>query len=166
MSSLNRQYELVYIVAPTATDQDLADVHAQIEGIATRFGGTVTRWENWGRRKLAYEIQHHKEGVYVLEVLSGPGEMVRELDRRLRVTDQVIRHLLVRIDEEMKRVERQRARRLAARQARQGERAAAAEAARAAAEPLEEKEAAAGADEAPEAETEDAEDLDLDEEEP
>jgi small subunit ribosomal protein S6 len=125
MSQPTRQYELVYIVAPTATEQELADVHGQVEGIVGRFGGTVTRWENWGRRKLAYEIQHHKDGVYVLEVLSGPGEMVRELDRRLRVTDQVIRHLIVRVDEELKVAERQRARRAAARQARRAQRQAA-----------------------------------------
>ncbi len=125
MDQPSRQYELVYIVAPTATDQEVADVHAQVEGIVGRFGGTVTRWENWGRRKLAYEIQHHKEGVYVLELVKGPGEMVRELDRRLRVTDQVIRHLIVRVDQDLKVAERQRARRAAARQARQVPRQAA-----------------------------------------
>lgn len=118
MNQPTRQYELVCVIAPTATEQEIADVHAQVEGVVSRFGGAIARWENWGRRKLAYEIQHHKEGVYLLEVLSGPGEMVRELDRRLRVTDQIIRHLIVRVDEDLKVAERQRAARLAARRAR------------------------------------------------
>ena len=67
--------------------------------------------ENWGRRKLAYEIKRQKEGVYVLEVIEGTGELMKELDRRLKVVDQVIRHLVVRVDEEQRVVERTRTRR-------------------------------------------------------
>jgi small subunit ribosomal protein S6 len=102
----NRQYELVYIVQPEATDQELSDLHGQIQTIVQRFNGTIERSEPWGRRKLAYEIGRYKEGTYVLEVLNGPGEMIKELDRRLKVTDNVIRHLVVRVDEEMRIVER------------------------------------------------------------
>ena len=104
--SENRQYELVYIVQPEATDQELSDLHGQIQTIVQRFNGTIERSEPWGRRKLAYEIGRYKEGVYVLEVLNGPGEMIKELDRRLKVTDNVVRHLVVRVDEEMRIVER------------------------------------------------------------
>jgi small subunit ribosomal protein S6 len=103
-----RQYELVYIVSPEATEQEVNDLHAQVETIAGRFGGQLERTENWGRRRLAYEIGHHREGTYVLEVLNGSGEMVKELDRRLRVTDNVIRHLVVRVDEELSVAERTR----------------------------------------------------------
>jgi small subunit ribosomal protein S6 len=111
--SVSRQYELVYIVTPEATDQEVADLHTQIEQIVQRFNGTFDKTENWGRRKLAYEIGHHREGTYVVETITGTGEMVKEIDRRLRVIDQVIRHLVVRVDEDLRVAERTRAARKA-----------------------------------------------------
>ena len=77
----------------------------------TRLHGVIEKTENWGRRKLAYEIGHFKEGVYVLEVINGSGELMKELDRRLKVIDQVVRHMVVRVDEEKKVVERTRTKR-------------------------------------------------------
>src|SRR3954468_8838502 len=106
--SQNRQYELVYIVSPDATEQAVAELHTQIEQIVQRFQGTFDKTENWGRRKLAYEIGHHREGVYVVETITGSGELMKEIDRRLRVTDLVIRHLVVRVDEELKVADRTR----------------------------------------------------------
>lgn len=112
--STNRQYELVYILPPETPEQDAAAVHDQVAAIVGRFSGAVERTEPWGRRKLAYEIGPHKEGLYVLEVLNGPGEMIKELDRRLKVTDLVVRHLVVRVDEELSVAERRRTKRKAA----------------------------------------------------
>jgi small subunit ribosomal protein S6 len=103
-----RQYELIYIVASDATDQQIAGLHEQVEEIVARFSGKIDKFENWGRRKLAYEIGRHKEGTYVLEVITGSGELMKEIDRRLRVSDQVIRHLTVRVDEEIRAIERAR----------------------------------------------------------
>jgi small subunit ribosomal protein S6 len=103
-----RQYELIYIVASDATEQQIADLHTQVEEIAGRFSAKVDKTENWGRRKLAYEIGPHKEGTYVLEVITGSGETMKEIDRRLRVSDQVIRHLVVRVDEEIRVIDRAR----------------------------------------------------------
>ncbi len=103
-----RQYELIYVVASDATEQQIADLHTQVEEITGRYSGKLDKTENWGRRKLAYEIGPHKEGTYVLEVITGSGELMKEIDRRLRVSDQVIRHLTVRVDEE-NRVDRARA---------------------------------------------------------
>ena len=103
-----RQYELVYIITPDASDQEVADLHTQIEGIIGRFNATLDKSENWGRRKLAYEIGHHREGTYVVETFTGPADLVKELDRRLRVIDQVIRHLVVRVDEDLRVAERTR----------------------------------------------------------
>ena len=97
--SISRQYELVYIAAPDTTEAGLADLHAQIAAVVDRFQGTVEKTEPWGRRRLAYEIGRHREGVYVLETLNGPAAMIAELDRRLRVLDVVIRHLVVRVDD-------------------------------------------------------------------
>src|SRR4051794_34144560 len=106
--SQNRQYELVYIVAPEASEQEVADLHTQVEQIVQRFTGTLDKTENWGRRKLAYEIGHHREGTYVIETIRGSGELMKEIDRRLRVTDAIIRHLVVRVDEDLRIAERQR----------------------------------------------------------
>ena len=104
--STNRQYELVYIVTPDASEQEIADLHTQVEQIVQRFNGTFDKTENWGRRKLAYEIGHHREGTYVVETISGSGDLMKEIDRRFRVTDQVIRHLIVRVDEELRVAQR------------------------------------------------------------
>ncbi|MGE0706240.1 MAG: 30S ribosomal protein S6 [Vicinamibacterales bacterium] len=106
-----RQYELVYILPPDSTDEQVAELHTQVEGIVSRLNGRLDKTDNWGRRKLAYEIGHHSEGVYVLQVISGGGELMKELDRRLKVMDQVVRHMIVRIDEEAKVVERTRSKR-------------------------------------------------------
>ncbi|HSC26489.1 MAG TPA: 30S ribosomal protein S6 [Vicinamibacterales bacterium] len=106
--STPRQYELVYIVTPEASEQEVSDLHSQIEQIIQRYNGTLDKTENWGRRKLAYEIGHHREGTYVVETISGSGELVKEIDRRLRVTDQVIRHLVVRVDEALRVADRTR----------------------------------------------------------
>jgi len=106
-----RQYELVYIMAPEATEQEIADLHTQVEAIITRYQGELVKTENWGRRKLAFRIGKHREGTYVLEVFTGTGELTKELDRRLKVIDSVIRHLCVRVDEELRLAERTRARR-------------------------------------------------------
>jgi small subunit ribosomal protein S6 len=107
--STARQYELVYIVTPEASEQEIADLHTQIEQIVQRFGGTFDKTENWGRKRLAYDIGHHREGNYVVETITGSGELMKEIDRRLRVIDQVIRHLVVRVDEELRVAERTRA---------------------------------------------------------
>ena len=106
-----RQYELVYIVSPTASEETVAELHTQIEQIVSRFAGRLEKTENWGRRKLAYEIDRFTEGTYVLELLSGSGEMVAEIGRRLRVTDDVLRHLMVRVDEDLRVAQRTTTRR-------------------------------------------------------
>lgn len=106
--SQNRQYELVYIVSPDASEQAVAELHTQIEQIIQRFNGTLDKTENWGRRKLAYEIGKAREGTYVVETITGTGDLMKEIDRRLRVTDSVIRSLIVRIDEAIRVADRLR----------------------------------------------------------
>ena len=108
---MTRKYELVYIVSPEATDEQVAEVHTQVDADVQRLGGQLEKTENWGRRKLAYEIGRHKEGTYVLEVIHGTGELMKEIDRRLKVLDSVIRHLTVRVDEAQAMLERSKARR-------------------------------------------------------
>ena len=106
-----RQYELVYILPPDTTEQQATELHDQIAAVVSRMNGQIEKTENWGRRKLAYEIGKFKEGVYVLDVINGDGELMKELDRRLKVIDQVVRHMIVRVDEEKKVVERTRTKR-------------------------------------------------------
>jgi len=105
---MNRKYELVYVVSPDATDDQVTELQTQVEGIVQRLEGQIEKTDNWGRRKLAYEIGHHKEGTYVLHVINGSGELMKEIDRRLKVFDLVIRHLVVRVDEDERIVERRK----------------------------------------------------------
>ena len=79
----------------------------------SRLNGQIEKTDNWGRRRLAYEIGRHKEGLYVLQLINGSGELMKELDRRLRVMDQVVRHIVVRVDHEKKVVDRTRTKRQA-----------------------------------------------------
>ena len=107
----DRQYELIYVLPPDTAEQQATELHDQIAEVVTRMSGAIEKTENWGRRKLAYEIGHYKEGVYVLEVINGSGALMKELDRRLKVLDQVIRHMIVRVDEEKRVVDRTRTKR-------------------------------------------------------
>jgi small subunit ribosomal protein S6 len=115
---MTRKYELVYVVSPEASDDQVADLHNQVQAIVQRVGGAIEKTDNWGRRRLAYEIGRHKEGTYVLEVINGTGELMKEIDRRLKVTDLIIRHLVVRVDEQQGVIERTKAARSATSQRR------------------------------------------------
>ncbi len=108
-----RQYELVYLLPPDTTEQQATEVHDLIAGVVSKYSCEIEKTENWGRRRLAYEVARHKEGVYVLEVINGTGDLMKELDRRLKVLDQVLRHIVVRVDEETKVVVRTRSKRQA-----------------------------------------------------
>ena len=111
--STARQYELVYITPPDTTDEALEQLQQQVQAVIDRFGGNIASTENWGRRRLAYEIAGHREGTYVLHVINGPADLNAELARRLRVTDGVIRHMIIRVDEELASAERSQSRRKA-----------------------------------------------------
>ena len=102
----DRQYELVYILPPDTTEQQVTELHGQVEAVVSRMHGQIASTENWGRKRLAYDIGHHREGTYVVETITGSGELMKEIDRRLRVIDQVIRHLIVRVDEELRVAQR------------------------------------------------------------
>ena len=110
MSNNKRQYEVVFIVDPTADDevQRLSEAFAQI---ITDQGGTVTRNEVMGKRQLAYEILHHKDGTFVLLEIEGTGREIAELERRMRVNDRVLRYITVRVDEDRRRAEKLKERR-------------------------------------------------------
>lgn len=106
MATSLKQYELVYIASPETTDEQLAELQQLVESNVTKAEGTVDNVDAWGRRKLAYKIGAHADGIYTVVLFSGTGELVKELDRRLKVSDLVIRHLVVRVDEEFKKAAR------------------------------------------------------------
>ena len=106
-----RQYEVVFIVDPTADDDEVTRLTDGFKQIATDQGGTVTKTESMGRRKLAYEILHKTEGSFVLLEIEGSGKEIAELERRMRVNDRIIRYITVRVDEDRQRAEKFKAKR-------------------------------------------------------
>lgn len=103
---MNRLYEVMFIVRPDQSDEDVDKLVAGFEAAVTGHGGTVQKVDRLGKRRLAYVVQRFIDGNYVLLTVAGSGEMVHELERRMRVTEPVIKFLTVRIDEEQKRLEK------------------------------------------------------------
>ncbi len=118
----SRQYELVYVVAPDGGEDAVNALHTEVEEIVTSVGGRIEKTDNWGSRRLAYEIGKHREGTYVVELIEGPGEVVNELDRKLKVRDNLLRHLVVRVDEDLKKAQRARGNRQSRQQRRRAAR--------------------------------------------
>jgi small subunit ribosomal protein S6 len=114
-----RQYDLIFICRPDTPEADVDKVIATLEHAATEKGGKIEAVNKWGRRRMAYRVQKLREGYYVyLVVKSSHGEVVKELERRLKVSDAVMKYLTVRLDEELKRqdkLKRHRERRAARR---------------------------------------------------
>lgn len=106
-----RQYEVVFIVDPTADDDEVTRLSEGFKQIITDQGGAITRHESMGRRQLAYEILHKKEGSFVLLEIEGSGREIAELERRMRVNDRIIRYITVRVDEDRRRAEKFKAKR-------------------------------------------------------
>ena len=106
-----RIYEVVFIIDPDTPDEEIKRLTENLQTIVTDQGGTITKSEVMGRRQLAYQIGRKNEGVYVLFEIEGTGREIAELERRMRVSDQVIRYLTVRVDEERRRAEKLKARR-------------------------------------------------------
>jgi small subunit ribosomal protein S6 len=101
-----RNYEIVFIVRPDITEEDVDKLIAQMEGVVAGAGGKLEKVEKLGRRRLAYRVQKQREGIYVLFRLQGSGDTVKEFERRLKVIDTVIKYLTVRIDEDLERAEK------------------------------------------------------------
>ncbi len=106
-----RTYEVAFITAPNVVEDDLIKLRTQLETIVKERGGQVTKVDPWGRRKLAYPIDKYEEGIYTILYLEGSGLEIAEVERRLRVTDFVIRYLTIRTDEDLKRAEKMKAKR-------------------------------------------------------
>jgi len=107
----------MFIVRPDMVEEDQDKLISTLESAVTSTGGTVKNVERMGKRRLAYKVRKFNDGIYVLLTIEGPGALIHELERRLRVTEPVIKFLTVRIDEEQKRLDKIKAIRDARRKA-------------------------------------------------
>jgi len=101
---MDRTYEVMFIVRPDVEEAEMDKLIETFSGYVTAGGGTVKTTEKMGRRRLAYTVRKFNDGFYVLLVIDSPASLVAELERRLRVSEQVIKFITVRMDEEEKRV--------------------------------------------------------------
>ncbi len=107
-----RRYEVAIVLAPTLTEEEVEQSTETFKKAAEEKGAQIAEIEQWGKRKLAYPIKKHTEGIYIIVTLEElSAEAVGELERRFKVSDSVIRFLTVRIDLDLKRAEKLKARR-------------------------------------------------------
>ena len=108
-----RIYEVIFILKPELPEEEIEQVVEHVKTTITTGGGTVDKVDKWGKRRLAYRVQRYGEAFYVLVQysLEGNAGVAKEVERRLRVTDAVIKFLTVRIDEDLKRIEKLKAKR-------------------------------------------------------
>ncbi len=107
----DRVYEILFIADPNLGEPEVDALTTQIQGYLEKEGARIQKVEKWGKKRLAYLVGKHREGSYVLLVVEGSGALVKEVERRIRVTDGVIKFLTVRVDEELRKAEGERARR-------------------------------------------------------
>jgi len=103
---MNRTYELMFIVRPDMAEEDQDKLISALESAVTTSGGQMKNVERMGKRRLAYTVRKFHDGIYILLTVDGSGGLIHELERRLRVTEPVIKFLTVRIDEEQKRLDK------------------------------------------------------------
>ena|SRR3989442_15382937 len=103
-----RVYEILFIIRPDVPEEEIDGIVEPLKSVVTSAGGNVDKVDRWGKRRLAYRVHKQREGYYVLLQFSTgkASETVKELERRLRVSDTVIKFLTVRIDQELKRLEK------------------------------------------------------------
>ena len=94
-----KRYETIFVIQPDASEEAVAEVTEKAQQQVTRNGGIVLGLENWGRKKLAYEVKRFTEGVYIKMDLEAPGEVIDKLARHLSLADEVIRYQTTRQDE-------------------------------------------------------------------
>jgi len=102
---------VIFIVDPAAGDEEVMRLSEGVQKIITGQGGSIVKTEMMGKRQLAYEINHKKDGTYVLLEVEGSGGEIAEVERRMRVNDQILRYMTVRVDEARRRAEKLKARR-------------------------------------------------------
>lgn len=94
-----REYEVFYILRPDLEDDAVNANMERFKGVIEQFGGEVTNLEKWSKRRLAYEINKYKEGLYILLNFKGPAEVAQEIDRLMKINEDVLRHIIIREDD-------------------------------------------------------------------
>lgn len=110
----DRVYEVLFIADPNLGEPEVDALTAQVQGFIEKEGGKIQKVEKWGKKRLAYVIKKQREGSYVLLVAEAQPAVVKEVERRIRVTDGVLKFITVRIDEETRKAERRKAERATA----------------------------------------------------
>lgn len=95
-----RNYEALYIVKPELSEEEQKAVAKKFADIVTQNGGEVIKLDIWGKCKLAYEVQKLREGIYILMQFKAEPRVAQEVQRVLKITDEVVRHLLVRMEDD------------------------------------------------------------------
>ena len=103
-----RVYEELFIIKPGTPEEEIDAYIGQVKDLITSGKGTVDKADKWGTRKLAYRVQKFSEGIYVLIQFSAPADLVREVERRMRNTDAVIKFITVRVDERLKKISKRK----------------------------------------------------------
>ncbi len=107
----DRTYEILFIADPNLGEPEVDALAAQVQGFVEKEGGKLQKVEKWGKKRLAYDVKKHREGSYVLLVAEGGPAMTKEVERRLRVTDGVVKFITVRVDDDLRKAERRKAQR-------------------------------------------------------
>ncbi len=100
-----RTYEALYIVSPELEDSAIQTVVAEVEGLITNSGGTIVRSDVWGKRKLAYPIKKHVDGVYVVLRFTANPDSIKRLEQQLRLMETIIRFMVLYLDEKTLKLE-------------------------------------------------------------
>jgi len=95
----SREYETIYILRPNTPNEGVAEVNTRIKGVIESMGGKVLKVDNWGKRRLAYEVAKERKGIYLYWLYLAKSGVVEEAERNLRMLDNVIRYLTVKVDE-------------------------------------------------------------------
>ncbi len=94
-----RNYELLLIISPEVTEEDIPGTLDKVNEYVTSKGGSITETNHWGKRKLAYPIRHFKEGNYALSQLKLEPETTADIEANLRISEQILRHMLIRLED-------------------------------------------------------------------
>ena len=90
-------YESIFIVRPTLTDDEVAKLIEKMKGVVEKNGGTIVKIDNWGKRKLAYDVQKEKKGIYIIIRFTGTGNVISDLEHSYRVEDSIVKSITVRV---------------------------------------------------------------------
>ncbi|MBI1824689.1 MAG: 30S ribosomal protein S6 [Nitrospirae bacterium] len=105
-------YECLYITRPSLTEDEVTGVNEKVRSLVEKNGGSITKIENWGKKKLSYEVKKEKKGIYLLTHIKGPGNLVTELENHLKIQDSVIKFLTVKLNLKVEAAKAERAGRL------------------------------------------------------